>query len=76
MADSEIIAEWDKNKVEKIRISLGKYKGKKLLDIRVWFLTEGNNYAPAKKGIALPVEQLPQLMEALAKVEEHLKKSS
>lgn len=71
--EAEIIYEWEKNKREKVRVSLSEYKGKKLLDIRVWYLDENNQYSPGKKGISLGLEQLPFLEEAIAKAKEKIK---
>ncbi len=63
--ETEIIAEFEKNRTEKIKVSLSEFKGKKLVDIRIWYLNDDNEYAPSKKGVAISLELLPQLIEAL-----------
>jgi hypothetical protein len=57
-----------KNAREEIRISVDEFKGHRLCNLRVWYL-DGDELRPGKQGIALRLELLPQLLEALREVQ-------
>jgi hypothetical protein len=67
-AEDQLIACMDKNSVEAIHVTLCKFKGVNLIDVRTFV-----NYAgtpdekpkATKKGISLRLERLPELLEAL-----------
>ena len=70
--NNRLIAQFNKNSVEVVKISEAWFKGKRYFDIRIW--TQGENPAepgseqPTKKGICLSAELLPDLIQALNKV--------
>jgi hypothetical protein len=53
-----------KNAREEIRVSVDDYRGIALANIRTWYL-DGTEYRPGKQGIAIRLELVPQLIEAL-----------
>jgi hypothetical protein len=53
-----------KNAREEIRISLDEFKGHRLCNLRVWY-QDGDEFRPGKQGLALRLELVPQLIEAL-----------
>lgn len=59
------MTEIDKNSLEKIRIQRTNYKGKDLLDIRVFYEAENGEWKPTKKGITFKVELLEDIISAL-----------
>lgn len=68
----QVIANMKKNTVEEILFTLREYKGHRLVDIRVY--TDAEDYqGPTKKGICLRIEQLPEFMGCLEKVQRALK---
>lgn len=68
-----VIAEFQKNAVEKVRGAFREYKGRNLIDLRIYYQDEAGEWLPTKEGIALTVEQWPELREALAKLAQALK---
>lgn len=54
-----------KNANEELRVSLDEFRGHRLVNLRVWFKAEDGEMRPGKQGVALRVELLPELMEAL-----------
>jgi hypothetical protein len=54
---------------ECIRLTLSRYKGKAIADLRVFFTTSSGHMQPTKKGIAFGVAKLPELRKALEKAE-------
>ena len=63
-----IIAEFQKNSRETIRVAVGSYRGHKLVHIRAWVAKEGGDLIPTKSGIAIRLAILPDLVAALQKV--------
>ena len=74
MNENELIHSFQKNATEEIRVSLSEYLGHKLIDIRVYYQGEDNEYRPTKKGLSISVEKFNDLQEAINKTEKILKK--
>lgn len=54
---------------ECIRLTLSRYKGKAVADLRVFFTTSTGHMQASKKGIAFAIEKLPELRKAFEKAE-------
>ncbi|WP_333641788.1 transcriptional coactivator p15/PC4 family protein [Mesotoga prima] len=61
------MTEIDKNSLEKIRIQRTNYKGKDLLDIRVFYEAENGEWKPTKKGITVKVALTEKLLDGITK---------
>ena len=60
----EILGEIQKNKQEKLIVSLSEYEGYKYVDIRVYYEDKKTGeYKPTKKGVALPPRVIKEVME-------------
>jgi hypothetical protein len=71
MADESILVHsFMKNALEEIRVSVSTYKGKKYVDLRVYYQDDNGEYKPSKKGIAISPELLPELENAIGKLKE------
>jgi hypothetical protein len=72
---SELIASFEKNSLEEVRISLTEFKGKELIDLRVYYQPEdGEEKRPTKKGITISPEKFPELKKAILALEKALQK--
>jgi Transcriptional Coactivator p15 (PC4) len=60
-----VIAEWDRNAGEVVRVALDLYKGRHTINVRVWY-RDGGEVKPSKSGITLAVRHLPAVADALA----------
>lgn len=69
MPENKIISKFQKNALEEVRISLDKFRGMELINIRVWIKNKSEEFVPTKKGIALPIHLFGELMAGLKKVE-------
>jgi hypothetical protein len=70
---SEVIARFEKNSFEEVRISLTQFKGKDLIDIRVYYQPEGEEeMRPTKKGITISPEKFPELKKGFFALEKAL----
>ena len=65
-----IVAEWDRNKREVIRVALDRYNGRHTVNVRVWY-RDDDGLKPGKTGITLALSHLPALAEALVAADRH-----
>ena len=69
--NNRLIAQFNKNSLEVVKISEAWFKGKRYFDIRIWAQGENpgepGSEQPTKKGICLSIELLPELIQALKK---------
>jgi Transcriptional Coactivator p15 (PC4) len=68
----ELIAQFEKNATEVVRVSLTEYRGRKLVDVRVHYTDDEGQYRPTKKGVSLSLEIYPDFKRALAVLEKIL----
>jgi hypothetical protein len=61
-----VIAEWDRNSREVVRVALDQYNGRHTINARVWY-RDGDEVKPSKSGITLAVKHLPALADAIGK---------
>ena len=76
MQDNQIVHEFMKNAFEKVRVELCKYKGKDLINVRIYFQAdrEKGEWKPTRKGITMDVELIDELKEAIEKADAELEK--
>jgi hypothetical protein len=49
-----------------IRVALNIYKGRRVIDVRVWYKPpDGSDYVPTRKGITIDADKLPELVAAM-----------
>jgi hypothetical protein len=68
----ELIAQFEKNATEVVRVSLTEYRGRKLVDVRVYYSDDEGQYHPTKKGVSLSVDVYPDFKRALVELEKIL----
>jgi hypothetical protein len=74
MNESKMIYEFQKNSGEKVVVQFTEYKGKRLLDIRVFYLSDDEQWKPTKKGLTLRRELIVELKQAIDKGTEEWEK--
>lgn len=66
MSEKKLLMTIPRSATEEIQVQLSEYKGKKFLDLRIFYTTDaGNTWNPTKKGVAVYPESLDQLKEAI-----------
>ncbi|MBP6350576.1 MAG: transcriptional coactivator p15/PC4 family protein [Candidatus Obscuribacter sp.] len=55
----------EKARGETINVYIGEYRGTKYLHIREWYMDKEQEEKPTKKGIALPIDKIEALKEAI-----------
>ncbi|MGE0701412.1 MAG: transcriptional coactivator p15/PC4 family protein [Hyphomicrobiaceae bacterium] len=61
-----VVAEWDRNAREVIRVALDQYNGHHTVNVRVWYRA-GDVLKPGKTGITVGVKHLAALAQASGK---------
>ena len=68
----ELIAQFEKNATEVVRVSLTEYRGHKLIDFRVYYSDDEGQYRPTKKGVSLSTEVYAEFKQAMLALEKIL----
>ena len=71
--EGTLIAQFEQNKKEEVRLSVGTYHGRKIISIRVFYKDDDGVWKPGKQGLAVSVERYKDLAGAILQVGEHLK---
>ncbi|WP_232443291.1 transcriptional coactivator p15/PC4 family protein [Burkholderia ubonensis] len=50
---------------ERLRVTVGEYRGRVLVDLRIWFAAEHGEWKPGRAGISLHPGQVVEVMQAL-----------
>ena len=68
----QLVATIIKNSTEELRIALSEYRGCHLINCRIWANYDSplEEKRPTKKGFALAVAKLPELIEVLQRAEQ------
>lgn len=68
--NEELVGKFEKNSREEIQIKKVEKKGKKYLDIRVfWFDGNSDEFRPSQKGVTIPYENLQQFKDFISSIE-------
>ncbi len=57
-----------KNIQEEIRVSRDEFKGRDVVNMRVWYLAQDGEKHPTRKGLAFSAALLPDIQQALAEM--------
>jgi Transcriptional Coactivator p15 (PC4) len=60
-----IVAEWQRNSREIVRVALDRYNGVETVDVRAWWRDDNGNWRPGRSGLTLSVKHLPALSKGL-----------
>ena len=66
MSESNLLASIPKGMTEQVQISINEFKGKKYLDLRIFYTADdGETWNPTKKGVTVSPEHLQLLKETI-----------
>jgi hypothetical protein len=60
-----VVAEWERNAREIVRVALDQYNGHYTVNVRIWY-RDGDVVKPGKTGITLGLKHLPKLASGLS----------
>lgn len=69
----EVVAKFEKNSREEVWISVDDFRGRKIINIRVYYRSETGNWMPGKQGLAISADRYRDLAEAVLKLGEKLR---
>lgn len=61
-----IIAQFDRNDREVIRVSLDQYNGRHTIDMRSWWRDSAGEFKPGRSGLTLSIKHIHSLADGLA----------
>lgn len=64
----ERITVHEKARGETINVYIGEYRGTKYLHIREWYLDKDQEEKPTKKGVAIPIDKIEALKDAIERL--------
>ena len=76
--NQKVLAEFEKNSLEIVRISSVDYQGNHYIDLRLWIVGDKDGHReeiPTRKGLCMHSELLPDLIQALQQAQDLFKKS-
>ncbi len=62
-----IIGEIERGETEVMRVSTEEYKGRKYVDVRIYFENDAGEWKPTKKGITIQPEKVEEFLELIKK---------
>lgn len=68
----DLIAQFEKNATEVVRVSITEFRGRKLIDLRVYYTDDEGEYRPTRKGISISVDGYPEFRHAIARLDKVL----
>ena len=69
--NEELVGKIVKNSREEIHIKKVEKKGKKYIDVRVfWFDSNGDEFRPSQKGVTVAIESFPEFKKIIEEIEE------
>lgn len=76
-----LIKDIQRNNNEIIRIEVSEFKGKELINLRIWYVAgrdmDGTDiYKPTQKGVALNLSEFSELKDGIDKLEAYIKDKS
>jgi hypothetical protein len=60
-----IICDIQRTGSERLRVSIGEYRGRTNIDLRVWFTDESGVYKPSSKGVSIRPTHIAEVIQAL-----------
>jgi len=67
-----LVAQFEKNSKEEVRVSIDDFHGRKLINLRVFYRSDGGQWLPGKQGLAIGVDLYRDLADAVLKVGEEI----
>lgn len=69
---SQLVAQFEKNAKEEVRISIDDFRGRKIINMRVFYRSDNGQWLPGKQGLALAVDRYRDLADAVLRLGEEL----
>lgn len=72
MADDKVVSTFKRNPTEEVRATLKEFRGRRYLDLRIYYQDDAGEWKPTRKGVSLSTDFMPELKEAVLALENAL----
>jgi hypothetical protein len=72
MADDKVVSSFKRNPTEEVRATLKEFRGRRYLDLRIYYQDDAGEWKPTRKGVSLSTDFMPELKEAVMALEKAL----
>jgi hypothetical protein len=62
-----LIGEIERGETEVLRVSTEEYKGRKYIDVRIYFENDAGEWKPTKKGVTIQPDRLDDFLDLIKK---------
>ncbi len=73
MAEDKVVSSFKRNPTEEVRATLKEFRGRRYLDLRIYYQDDQGEWKPTRKGVSLSTDFMPELKEAVVALEAALK---
>jgi hypothetical protein len=70
----QLVAQFEKNSNEEVRVSIDDFRGNKIINLRVYYRSPTGEWLPGKQGLALQVDRFKDLADAVLRLGEALQR--
>jgi len=67
-----VVGEIERGETEVLRVSTEEYKGRKYVDVRIYFSNDEGEWKPTKKGVTIQPDRMDAFLELLKKAQKAL----
>ena len=67
-----VVGEIERGETEVLRVSTEEYKGRKYVDVRIYFSNDEGEWKPSKKGVTIQPDRMDAFLELLKKAQKAL----
>ncbi|MDJ0762982.1 MAG: transcriptional coactivator p15/PC4 family protein [Myxococcota bacterium] len=75
MAEDKVVATFKRNPTEEVRAGIKEFKGRRYIDLRIYYMDDKGEWKPTRKGISLATDFMPELRQAVDAIEQELQAS-
>lgn len=72
MAQDVMVSSFKRNPTEEVRATLKEFRGRRYLDLRIYYQDDEGEWKPTRKGVSLSTDFMPELKEAVFALEKAL----
>jgi len=73
MAEDKVVSSFKRNPTEEVRAGIKEFKGRRYIDLRIYYMDDQGEWKPTRKGISLATDFMPELRTAVDAIEAELK---
>jgi len=73
MAQDKVVSSFKRNPTEEVRATLKEFRGRRYLDLRIYYQDDQGEWKPTRKGVSLSTDFMGELKEAVTAMETALK---